>query len=1488
MRFFSSNAVFFRGFFLSLLVLIGSGVSANPHPAPPLVKFKFLGIEQGLSQSSVMAITEDKHGFIWLGTQDGLNRYDGYEFHQFKYQENNPYSLADNFIRALLYDSQNRLWVGTMNGLSLYHEEQETFTNFVSSTTDAATLWDNQIWDIFEDHQQRIWVSTANGLQRFDEAQGTFQRLSFSLDGFQHSPQEIKEIFQDDRGYFWFGSYSSRNFVYLEPQETLYDLSKPNPTKVVINSQGINDIVRIGRQQLAVIHDAGLILVDNDTTIELNSDESTAHYKKALWEEKERILQVFTNGGIVEYHLTEDNQLQPSNHYLSDKTIYSRFKDRSGGLWLGTKQNGVAKHTVESGRFVHLSDSNDVLPDNNIMSIAEAADGAIWLAGSSSKLSRFEKDKQTISYHDIGLEGLKNIALDDSQRLYVATELGLFRFDTQADELLKSKEVLSVKDITSVSFYRDDIYFGTWDEGVFRLPATAPGEVQKIELFEEALDYQAISTLMVHDDQLFIGSAGGLLRYDLNRNLGHEVDALKGKQISSIHFNQSTGYIGTPVDTDLYSMTLSENGEVEQVKKLLDGDMFFSVLTDNENQVWVSSNNGLEVIGAHGNRRFSESDGLQSIEFNETSSLKSSDGTLYFGGVNGLNYFQPQTLELNNSISYQLKFTDFSVFNNPVTITPNDDEGKLQQSVVFAPGVTLAYSDYPFSFKFSLVNYPQPELVKYRYRIAGVDQQWIPTTESRSATYTNLSFGDYQLEVEALIAGNPIAVVKNSLAIKILRPLWLSNWALLGYFISVCAVIYVVVRFFQQQRLSQRQVVESEERLQLSLWGSGDEMWDWDIENDRMYRSNTWESLNYPDRNDDSKGNIHPKDKDRVRSALKEHMAGETEHFTSSYRVKDKNGQWLWILDRAKVVERGTNNQPLRMTGTIKDISNIKATELKLNLQANAIANISDAVYIMDLQYRMVEVNKSLLDITGYTREQLLGSNLLFEDYSDDSVHQIKTALRQRGCWQGELTSRRQDGVEYVAEISFDAIYDEDREVSSYVAVFSDITRRKKTEEELRTLSNIDPLTKLPNRSYFQFSHRNLVRRGQPHSLLVFDLDNFKKINESLGHVTGDKLLCLLAQRIDKLLSNQHSLCRLGGDEFAILLDVSDVSVISKVAMDISRALQQPFHLDQEELVISCSVGIASYPEDGQSAESLLQNADTAMYYAKDNRAGYQFYSQSMNADAVRRLHIETLMRQALKDDLFEVHYQPKIDLCSGALSGMEALVRLNHPEHGMVRPDEFIPLAENNGLIIDIGEIVLEKACRATQYWRQQGLFSGRVAVNLSSKQFDLSDLDQRIRNILQSTQLPVEHLELEITEGTVIDQPELAIETMQTLCNMGIHLALDDFGTGYSSLSYLKRFPIHTLKIDKAFVDDIDSQVRDRNMVASIISIAHNMDLKVVAEGVETEPQLAILRKLQCEDVQGYVYSRPLPEHEFEALLHSGRFNRNISTKNHSLAVN
>lgn len=573
------------------------------------------------------------------------------------------------------------------------------------------------------------------------------------------------------------------------------------------------------------------------------------------------------------------------------------------------------------------------------------------------------------------------------------------------------------------------------------------------------------------------------------------------------------------------------------------------------------------------------------------------------------------------------------------------------------------------------------------------------------------------------------------------------------------------------------------------------------------------------------------------------------------------------------------------LEGQAHEITQRKKAELALReseeqsrLAANALENTAEGVMIFDANRRIVSVNKAFTSITGYAPDEAIGRDPEFlrsSEHDDAFYAELWGVIHETGLWKGEMWRRRKNGEIYPEWRSITAVKGQEGKVSHYVAVFDDISQVKQDKARLEFMAHHDALTHLPNRTLFHDRLEEALHRARRHGTLVgvlfLDLDHFKNINDSLGHGVGDMLLQSVTTRLKTCVRDSDTVSRFGGDEFAILLDeLREPQDAAKVAEKLRDALTKPFTLDGHELFISASIGISCFPEDGEDAQTLLKNADVAMYRAKEmGRNTYQFFSTEMNAHTLKTLLMTNNLRVALERNEFLLNYQPVIDLSSGRITGVEALIRWKHPELGMVPPLQFIPLAENTGLIGPIGEWVLRTACRQMRDWQASGIAPKRMAVNLSARQFRQKDLVQRIASILEETGLDPPSLELEITESMVMHDPAGAEQILDELHRMGVYLAIDDFGTGYSSLSYLKRFPIDFLKIDRSFVKNIPEDPEDVAITRAIIALARSLDLWVIAEGVETDKQLAFIKAEGCEEAQGYLFSKPRTAEELEPLL-------------------
>jgi diguanylate cyclase (GGDEF)-like protein/PAS domain S-box-containing protein len=560
--------------------------------------------------------------------------------------------------------------------------------------------------------------------------------------------------------------------------------------------------------------------------------------------------------------------------------------------------------------------------------------------------------------------------------------------------------------------------------------------------------------------------------------------------------------------------------------------------------------------------------------------------------------------------------------------------------------------------------------------------------------------------------------------------------------------------------------------------------------------------------------------------------------------------------------------------GIQNDVTKQEEAEAELQLAASVFDNAAEGIIISDTKHRIIRVNRAFTDITGYSAKEITGKTpRVLRSHLHDApfYEQMASTLKYEGQWGGEIWNRRKNGEVFPIWQNISPIKNDKGEITQYISIFSDISEQKISEKRIQYLHHYDVLTSLPNRALFKERCGNAINRARSENrkvaLLVLDLDQFKHINDSFGHPAGDRLLQLVATRLEKLVREGDTLARLGGDEFAILAESirhsQDAFNISHKLLD---SFVEPVRISDREYRLTASVGVSLFPDDGEDVTVLIRNADTAMGKAKEQgRNNVQFYTQELTESALQRVTLGNELQRALEQDELALFYQPQYSLKTGKMVGAEALIRWQHPKQGMIPPDQFIPLAEDNGLIIPMGEWVLRKACQQMRAWLDMGRSMERISVNVSGQQVQRGELVSCVERVLRETGLEPSHLELELTESFIMQQTDKVIDTLNGLNQLGVIMSIDDFGTGYSSLSYLKQLPVHKLKIDRSFVRDIPGNANDEVITRSVLALGQSLQLKVIAEGVETKEQQAFLRELNCDEVQGYLYSRPVPSEEF-----------------------
>ena len=1482
----------------------------------------------GLAQSSVYALLQDSQGFVWLGCQDGLQRYDGYRFESYRPDPFNAESLSHGMVQALLEDAAGDLWVGTFGGLDQLDAESDQFLGHGPST---GPRWN--ITALAEDDRGFIWAGTLGaGLIKLPP-----DRLSPVIFDTRSRPalpsDQVQALHLGPDGSLWVG-FKDAGLVRLSAEgdvESIFSGSSPGARSVRsmtsdrsgrlwvgLEGSGLARIDAPGQPPIFFRHDPNnpkslshdhveVLLADSSDRLWVGTRagldlwqedvDGFGHFKhraedpnslannhvRALMEDQSGLIWVGSAiGGVTIINTRSrfttvrsrfDGTGQVVDNSLPSNVVRAFLQDRRGHLWVATDGGGVVKKSPESDRFevptrLGGAELGGPFPEARVWSIFEDRDDRLWIGGDDA-LYRTAADgtaegqlevfrHKPGSPETLGPGSIRSMVQDEAGRVWIALFGGGLSRQSRGEERFEHYRHDSdhpfnlVSDLTLFLFkdQRSQLWIGTAD-GLSRRTADGRFHTYRHDPSDRTSLLGDIVRHIYQDrlGNLWVGTDAGLNRLPADRVLAPPVTSTNNRGFT--HFTEADG---------------------------LPNNTVYGILEDRNGRLWLSTNRGLSRFDPSTQQfaNFDLHDGLQDLEFNGASALRAADGRLYFGGVRGYNVFLPEEIR-QNPFKPPVVFTRIATLGGRV-----DHEGPIWR----AREVTIPYGEPFVSFEFAALDYTHSPSNLYSYRLEGVDDQWRDLGTKSSLTLTHLDPGEYVLHIRGSSGDGIWNDEGQSVAFKIQSPPWLSPTARFSYAVLALMLLAGVLRYRkgrveEQDRVTQR-IRASERRMNLALLGSGDGVWDWDIASGEIYRSHLAEMLGY-DNKDLPVGKdllemiVHPDDLARVERTMDAQLRGRGgDRFELEYRMRDRSGQWRWILDRGNTVERDEDGRAVRLAGTFKDMTAQKQLESELRLWSTVFESVDEGVAVLDAEGLIKVVNPAFCQMMGWSNEDLAGRpiDLLEPEKNPSQNRRIRHAIATRGSWEGEIRFSRAENDELILWMSFKSVLDSRRRVSHFVLVGSDITQRKAAEEELLYLANYDVLTDLPNRSFFQqkleAALENADKQGSRLALIFGDLDQFKQVNDTLGHGVGDLLLQEAAQRLLGSVRHNDVVARLGGDEFIVLIEgAAELESVVRVAERILDAFHPPFFFEGQDLAVSTSLGISLFPNDGLDAQSLLKHADTAMYEAKaGGRNQYSFYDQEMSARALARMSLDNRLRRAHQNEELTLFFQPKLDLDSGVVNGVEAMVRWPQPDGRVLTPGDFLTVAEETGLILPIGLWIVRRACEQYVEWAGQDL-DLEMSVNISPTLLLQEDFVQVLKQILTETGMRSSRLTLELTEEIVMDMSEERQRQLADLKALEVRLSLDDFGTGYSSLGQLRDMPIDELKIDGSFVRAISED--QAAVPRTILAMAGGLGLEVVAEGVETEEQLEVLRGEGCQRVQGYVISVPLAADELEVYLRS-----------------
>lgn len=1468
--------------------------------------------QSALVQQSVNAIFQDNAGFVWIGTQAGLHKYDGYSMQLFEHSVDNAHSLPSSYVTAIAQDDFDQLWVGgRTGGLARLDPTTGNAETFALPTDAQHAQQRNSISAMQFDAGRGLWIASAAGIELLDVVTGA-RREIFSLGDNQH----IDRLTLGADGTLWIAA--SSGLLRISPSS---DAALPVAADRIKAAHAV--IVTASGEVFCAATD-GLYRVDTQqnkaehlwpTAAAANVGKSSDANDLVQDAQGKFWMAILGEGlAVVDADLHATQWVQHDRHQPG--TLPERFEttmllDRSGLLWVGGNHRGFATTDPAGAPFRLITNpyappARAGMPDievgNLVLAVLEGPQHKLWIATEHMALERY--DPQNDTFEDFAqtlAQALGRPAVDSrlhvtairpapAGHLWIASNHGAFLLDpvTRTAKLLhldQSAEGVRAASASRIVMSARDgsIWLATGGNGIAHSsPARDHWDYFRHRDGDDttlAHDF-VLSMLEDRDGSIWIGTLDGVSVYDPGtkgirsfRHAAKDATSLSDSVVHALHrASDGTMWVGTHdgLNRLVHAADKRTAPQFERfsVRDGLVNATIYAILDDSDGNLWLSSNRGIQRFDVREKsfRAFSLNDGMQGMEFTSSAAARLANGDLAFGGTEGTNVFSPEAIRL-------------TPFQPPIVIT-SAQIGNAESSVGIQDDARLQVNqaDRVLHLAFAALDYASPASNKFAYRLVGFDDAWIQAGTRHDVTYTNLPAGDYTLQVRATnrdgVWGSNVA----TLPITIRPPWWNARELQLLYAAILLGAIalsgFLLMRRRELERARNQELERRDERFRMALWGSGEEFWDLDLRTQQMHRIGAIKdsSADADPVVDESwlAETIHPDDLPLLQQRRLDYLEGRSALFEAEYRTRTSDGEWTWRLSRGKFVEWDKDGAPIRASGTARDVTQTRLADRQRRVAMEVLNSMTEAVCVTDLEFRCVSVNHAFTRMSGYEEADILGRSIALlrsPRQSGGSYDALCSEYVRTGHWRGEAWQQRSNGEEFLGSLEVNAVYDERGVRTHYVNVMTDITDRKRTEQDLRYLANYDTLTDLPNRSLFierlSAATDRARRDGSRLAVLFLDLDRFKHVNDSLGHIAGDQVLKAVGARLRSSVREADTVARIGGDEFTILIEsLGTVDEAEAVARKIIGAFATPLDLAIErEMSITPSIGISIFPEHARGPMNLLKFADTAMYKAKDQgRNTYMLYTPAM--DTAARLWADTAsaLRTALEHNELSVVYQPKLSLRDNTVTGVEALLRWHSDVLGEISPSHFIPLAEQTGMIGEIGEHVLRTACAQLKTWQDGDLAHISMAINVSVLQLLRAELPARLRAILNDNLINPAKLELELTESTLMTRADQSLSMLHDLKAIGVRLAIDDFGTGYSSLSHLTRLPIDTLKIDRGFVDDMMNDTDDKAIIVTIITMAHSLELNVVAEGVESTEQLQYLREQGCDEIQGYWLSPPL----------------------------